>query len=225
MLALIPARGGSKGFPRKNVATLAGRPLIAHTIEAAKAAASVDRVVVSTDDEEIGAAARAAGAELPFTRPAALATDEAATADVIRHAVRALGLGDDDAFVLLQPTSPLRTAQDIDEAIALFQDRDADAVISVTAHEHPLAWAQLLNEDGLLLPHPSLAAEGRRQDLTVTYRPNGAIYVIRLANFLRHGQIRGPRTYGYAMPPERSVDIDTPFDLRLAACLLRDREA
>lgn len=222
MLALIPARGGSKGFPGKNIAELAGRPLIAHTIAAAKAADSVHRVVVSTDDEQIGAAARAAGAELPFVRPPELATDEASTADVIRHAAEAEGLGPEDSLVLLQPTSPLRTAGDIDEAVALFEARHADAVISVTAHEHPLAWAQLLNEDGLLLPHPSLAAEGRRQDLTVTYRPNGAIYVIRLKNFLRYGQIRGPRTYGYAMPAERSVDVDTPFDLRLAACLLAD---
>lgn len=224
MLALIPARGGSKGLVGKNLRPLGGRPLIAHTIRAALEARAITRVVVSTDAPEIAAAARRAGAEVPFMRPAALATDTASSLDVCLDACDALATPERpiDALALLQPTSPLRTAADIDAAVALFVARRANAVIAVTPDPHPIAWTRVLGPDGLLAPHPAFAGvpSGRRQDHPPTFHPNGAIYVISVPFLRAHRALESDRTYGYPMPPERSVDIDTALDLAVAEALL-----
>ena len=227
MLALIPARGGSKGLPGKNLRLLGGRPLIAHSITAALDAATITRVVVSTDSPDIAAAALAAGAEVPFLRAAELATDTASSLDVCLHAADLLSTPDApvDALVLLQPTSPLRSPADIDAAVALFRARAAHAVISVTEDPHPIAWTRVLAPDGRLLPHPAFAAvpPGRRQDHPPTFHPNGALYVIAVPFLRAHRRLDSERTFGFPMPPERSVDIDTALDLAFAEALLAAR--
>ena len=219
MLAVITARGGSKGLPRKNVLPLAGKPLIAWTVEAALRAACVGRVIVSTDDDEIAAAALAAGAEVPFRRPSDLSGDAATSTDVLAHAI---GHCPGHAHVaLLQPTSPLRGAADIDAAFALMQGRGAPSCVSVCeVSESP--WLMFTTDAGgrleLLLPEPEQGL--RRQDLPHVYRLNGAVYLAETTWFLQGGRLVGPGTIGHVMPPERSVDIDTAEDFDLAGRLL-----
>jgi CMP-N,N'-diacetyllegionaminic acid synthase len=221
----VVARGGSKSLPRKNLAPLAGRPLIAWTIEAALRCRDVDRVVVSTDDDEIAAVARAQGAEVPFMRPPELAEDSTPTMPVIVHALRWLEAEQGyvpDAVVLLQPTSPLRTADDITGVVALARERSADSVISVSlAWSHPHL-AKRIAGDGRLedfIAHPKV---DRRQDLEPVYSLNGAIYLARRAALLENQTFYGPNTYAYVMPPERSLDVDTAWDLHLCDLVLRD---
>ena len=219
VLAIITARGGSKGLPRKNVLPLAGRPLIGWSITAALGSAAVGRVVVSTDDPEIAEVARAEGADVPFLRPADLSSDTASSLDVLRHALAECpGL---DHFVLLQPTSPLRRAADIDAAWQLLQKTGGASCVSVCeTFESP--WHMYLQDgDGRLsrlLPEPPKGL--RRQDLPVAYRLNGAIYLARRDWFLTNGHLIDADTVALVMPPDRSVDIDTRADFDLAASLL-----
>ena len=210
ILGLIPARGGSKGVPRKNVRQLAGKPLIAWTIEAALDAPSLDRVVVSTDDEEIAEIARAHGAEVPFLRPAELARDETADLPVYRHALAELG--EPDSVAWLRPTAPLRAAEDIEAALGLLGETGADTVRSVTEAEHsPYLMGRL--DGGRLVPLLGDVPE-RRQLLPLVYRLNGAVDVVRcssVGDVLFGGDVRA-----YVMPAERSVDVETELDLLLA---------
>ncbi len=227
MLAVIPARAGSKGLARKNLAQLAGKPLIQHTLEAALAAPAVTRVVVTSDDPEIIEVARGvSGIEAPFVRPSELATDGAAAVDVYLHAVDWLGEHEGiapESFCALLPTSPLRLPADIDAAIALFQDTDADVVVSVQEAK-PLAWHQAIDSGQRLHPMTQVVGEAaiaNRQDMGP--RPvvlNGSIYVLRVEPLRRTRTYFGPRSYGYVMPASRSIDIDSADDLRLAAALL-----
>lgn len=214
-------------MPRKNLALVAGRPLIAWSIAAALEARSVTRVVVSTDDDRIRAVARRYGAEAPFTRPARLAGDRTPTIDVVLHAMTWLARHEGyhpKHLVCLQPTSPLRTSGDIDAATRLLRTREADAVVSVTSvHQHP-AWLKRLLPSGRITSLGGRASERRRQDLEPLFIPNGAIYLARTDVLTRRRTWYTERTYGYVMPPERSLDIDAPLDLVLAAALLR-REA
>ncbi|TSE37302.1 CMP-N,N'-diacetyllegionaminic acid synthase [Tepidimonas fonticaldi] len=222
MLALIPARGGSKGVPGKNVREVAGKPLIAWTIEAARQAACIDRVVVSSDDAGILDVARAWVAQTPFVRPAELARDETPGIDVVLHALQQLpGV---TWVALLQPTSPLRTARDIDAAFALCQEKGAPACVSVTEAATPPWWMFRMSGEGRLR---SFLPEGerpqRRQDAPLLYALNGAVYVARADWLRRTRSFLTDETVAYVMPPERSIDIDTPLDLTIAACLLRER--
>ena len=219
VLAVITARGGSKGLPRKNLLPLAGRPLIAWTVAAARQAACVDRVIVSTDTAEIAEAARKAGAEVPFMRPPELATDSAGSIEVLRHAVKMCpGY---TYLLLLQPTSPLRTAADIDAAFALMRASDARSCVSVCEVEES-PWLMFCKNTAAqlerLLPEP--VAGSRRQDLPTVYRLNGAIYLARTEWFLAEGCLLGRDTVGYVMPAKRSVDIDTSADFELAEQLM-----
>jgi CMP-N-acetylneuraminic acid synthetase len=222
--ALIPARGGSKGLPGKNVRPFLGRPLIARSIDVAKAARNVSRVVVTTDDAEIARVARAAGAEVPFLRPAELATDVARARDVYVHAIDALERewgATIDSVCVLQPTSPLRTAEDVDRAIDLFHARQAASVVSVCEMHPPPGWAKAILPDGTLDAYPGVAATGRnRQEELPAYAPNGAVFVFRAA-LLREdvGYYVPGRTFPYVMPKERSVDIDDAIDFALAELL------
>ena len=219
VLALIPARGGSKGLPGKNIRPAGGRPLIDFTIAAARAAQCVDRVVLSSDDDEIMRVARDCGCEVPFRRPAELATDEASSIDVVLHALDALPAH--DLVVLLQPTSPLRTAEDIDGACRLMLQRDAQSCVSVTPAEQSPYWMFRLSGDGLLDPLLTDSARAsRRQDLPPVYVLNGAVYVARCEGLRRERSFVGPRTVGYVMPAERSLDIDTPADFEAFARLV-----
>lgn len=215
-LGLIPARGGSKGILRKNVREIAGKPLIAWTIEAALVTSGIDRVVVTTDDAEIAAVAERFGAEVPFLRPAELARDETPGIDPVLHAIGTLpGFS---RIVLLQPTSPLRRAADIAGALALAAD--GDAVVSVTLASHA-DWIFSVDDDGRL-DTGTRPATARRQDIAARYVLNGAIYVSDTATLVESRSFLRAGTRAYVMPPERSIDIDTPLEWRFADLLLSD---
>ncbi len=211
VLALITARGGSKGLPGKNIAPVLGRPLIDFSIAAARAARGIDRVVLSTDDESIAAVARSAGCEVPFMRPAHLATDRASSMDVVLHALDTLPAF--DLVVLLQPTSPARSAQDIEAACALLLRHQASTCVSVTLAEQSPYWMFNLGSDDRLQALIPAPAATRRQDLPPTYLLNGAVYVARCEPLRRQRSFVAPDTVAYVMPPERSIDIDTASDL------------
>jgi CMP-N,N'-diacetyllegionaminic acid synthase len=218
--ALIPARGGSKGIPRKNIKLIAGKPLIVWTIEAALKSSMLDAVVVSTDDDEIADVARAAGAQVPFMRPAELAQDVTPGLDPVLHALGQLPQY--DSVLLLQPTSPLRTTEDIDACLRLAMQRQAPSVVSVSeAETHPY-WTYRLNEGQALERMIAAAPVTRRQDLPTVVAVNGALYFAD-ANWLRHsGSLVGTETLAYVMARERSVDLDTPLDWKLAELLLKE---
>ena len=226
ILFLIPARGGSKGFPAKNLVRLAGIPLVGRSARVARQAASVlgpgCRVVCSTDDPAIAEAARAWGAEVPFLRPAELATDGARTMDVVFHALDALD-APFDALVLLQPTSPLVEAEDVLGAIRLYQEKRAP-VISVCAAEHPVEWLYRMEEDGCLRPVLPAKDAHQRQAAGVAYRPNGAVYVASPEMLRQAGSFMTGSTRGFLMPAARSVDIDAPLDLVVASAISEARE-
>jgi len=226
-LALIPARGGSKGLPRKNIALLLGKPLIAWTIEAARACALIDRVVVTTEAEEIAAVAREWGAEAPFMRPAELAADDVPGIHALVHAVEWLQEHQDyhaDYVMSLVATSPLRTAEDIGAAIRLAEAHHADVVSSVhPAQEHPY-WAQRITPDGWLVPFLDIQpASTQRQKLPPVYALNGAIWLARTEVLMQHLGV-SERTYGYVIPAERALDIDTAWHLYLAELILKDQQ-
>lgn len=222
VFAVIPARGGSKGLSRKNLRMLGGVPLVVHSIRAALGSASIRKLVVSTEDEEIASVARKEGA-IVLPRPRELAGDVVQNNDVVRHAIEAAGSG--FAFVaLLQPTSPLRTSQHIDACLAPLVAGEARSVMTVTAVEHHPAKAVLLQE-GLVFPYgDAFGIEARRQDLPAVYRQNGAVYALRIDDFLRESRFYLPPCKATVMSPEASVDIDTEMDLLIAEHLLARRE-
>lgn len=230
MIAIIPARGGSKGLPRKNVRLLAGEPLIVHSLRAALAAASITRVLVSTDDDEIAAvAALIPGVEVPFRRPDELSGDTASAVDVYLHAADWLRDREGkapDVLVPLLPTSPLRLPEDIDAAVALYRERNAEVVLSVQQAK-PLAWHQDFADDQALSPISAMPAEQAVANRQALGRPpvvlNGSIYVLNIEALRQRRSYFGPRTYGYLMPADRSVDIDRIEDFRLAEALLASR--
>lgn len=227
VLGLVLARGGSKGIPRKNVQPAGGKPLIAWTVQAALQSGALARVIVSTDDEEIAAVARQWGAEVPFQRPAELAQDDTGSIDTTIHAVEFMAerFGYRPEYVmLLQPTSPLRTAEDIKAAIQIARDRQADAVVSVSAaHQHPF-WTKTVSEDGTLRDFlPPERPYTRRQDLPPVYFIDGAIYLVRRDVLLERQTFYTDRTYAYIMAAEHTLDVDTPWDLHVADLVLRAR--
>jgi N-acylneuraminate cytidylyltransferase len=224
VLAVIPARGGSKGLPRKNILPLRGRPLIEWTIGAASRSGFIDRAVVSTDDPEIAALARACGGDVPFMRPAELASDEATTPEVVRHALD--NLPGYDIVVVLQPTNPLRTARDIDDALDYMHGRGAPGVVSVTEPSKSPYWSFTLDERGRMTP--LLGEENsrkRRQDLPPAFTLNGVIYALMTERFLSHGLLVDRSTIAYRMPVERSIDIDSEHDLQFAEFMLEKQRA
>lgn len=216
ILAVIPARGGSKGLPGKNIRPLHGRPLIAWTIAAARGSRRLDRIVVSTDDPAIAAVAAAHGCPVPFLRPAALAADDTPSVDVVLHALDAIGDAH-DMVVLLQPTSPLRLTEDIDRAIDLCLERGAPACVSVAPAPKPPEWLMRMDADGRLVPLlPGGLRSARRQDADAALLPNGAVYVARVDWLRRTRSFYAEGTIGFLMPYARSVDIDDDMDFRLA---------
>ena len=224
VLAIIPARGGSKGVPGKNIRDLGGKPLIAHTIECALQATRVTRTVVSTDDETIAEIARQYGADVPFMRPLDLATDRALAIPVIQHALETTERLDGttyDAIVMLQPTTPFRTAADLDAALELLEKSGADSVISVVDVEgHHPARMKYLDGDRLMDPPFCEAVENQpRQELRPMFLRNGAIYATR-RDVVLSGSFKGEDCRGYVMPHDRSVNIDTLGDYRQAEWLL-----
>lgn len=235
ILGIITARGGSKGIPGKNLKPLAGRALLAYTVDAARDSGALDRVILSTEDAAIAAAGRALGCEVPFVRPAELSRDETIHLDVIRHAARWMiehaGYRP-DAVMTLQPTSPLRSADDIAGAARLLESSGADSVVSVTevsAHAHPLRMLRV-NERGeavlFATGEPVRRRINRRQDLPPAWVMNGAIYACRTSVlFDAEPSMYGDRVVAYAMPAERSVSIDDYDDWAAAERALAGRQA
>jgi CMP-N-acetylneuraminic acid synthetase len=230
ILALVPARAGSVGLPNKNLLALAGRPLIAHAVAAAVEADCFADVVVSTDGAALAAAARAAGAWVPFRRPARLATSDARSIDVAIHALDVLGRRHRkryDAVCLVQPTAPLRRADDLRACVALWRAHRPCSVVSLVAHEEPHPYKLKLVYGGRVYPLlPGMESGVPRQSLPPVYALNGAVYIAGIDT------IRDTRTFlmpehtvPYVMPPERSVNIDSARDLALAESILASAAA
>ncbi|PFG45498.1 N-acylneuraminate cytidylyltransferase [Vibrio sp. ES.051] len=216
VIALIPARGGSKRLPRKNTLPLNGKPLVGWSIEAAQNCSYIDKVIVSTDDQEIADIALQFGANVPELRPVELANDTATTASVMLYTLDKFA-ADADIVVLLQPTSPLRTAQHIDEALSLFHQKDAESVVSLTPCEHPPLWSNTLPCNGSMGSFIRPDALQRSQDLGDFYRINGAVYIFDVKTLRQKGEIRyTEHSFAYIMPNQYSLDIDTQFDFELA---------
>ena len=225
VLGIVPARGGSKGIPRKNVRLLGGRPLLAHTAEAALAAHRLARVVLTTDDEEIAEVGRSCGLEVPFLRPAELARDDTPTLPVLQHAVAELERAGDkfDAICLLQPTSPLRRAGDIDGCIELLENEGLDSVVSVlpVPREHNPHWVYFRDAEGLLrLSTGEEQPIPRRQELPPAFHRDGAVYVVRRDVLMNGNSLYGKKLGGYLTDPARNVNLDTPADWDRAEQLL-----
>ncbi|MGD8203036.1 cytidylyltransferase domain-containing protein [Pantoea sp. FN0305] len=225
-IAIIPARGGSKRLQGKNIRLLNNKPLIAWTIEAAKKSGIFDNIIVSTDCENIATIARYHGAEVPFLRPSHLATDEATTNDVITHLVENIEAAGEriNLITLLQPTSPLRTAQHILEAAAVFREKRARTVISVCKISHPI---QLCNKlpsnlslDGFIKPDYTK----RSQEQEIYYRINGAIYIFDRAFVGKLNELYTQGSFAYIMDEYDSVDIDTELDFKLAEILIKKND-
>jgi N-acylneuraminate cytidylyltransferase len=229
VLGVIPARGGSKSVPRKNVALLHGKPLIAYTIAAAQGSYSLTRTVVSSEDSEVLAVARQYGVDAPFVRPAHLATDEAPTLPVVQHAVSEIEAREGqvyDYIVLLQPTTPLRRSQDIDGAVEKLVATRADSVVSVcdVGAYHPARMRQIIDDRLVDLPIREPKEMLRRQDLPPVYIRNGAIYAVRRDVVMVENSLIGKVSRPYLMPEERSVNIDSRLDFLLAEILLREEQ-
>ena len=215
ILAVIPARGGSRGVPNKNIRKFAGKPLIVHSIDAAKKASSVSRVIVWTDSEEIASVARAAGAEVTFLRPAELATDESKIVDAVIYLLEKLQK--DEGYtpthvLLLQPTSPLRTPDDIEKAVELMEKRGADSLVSVCRTENLLFTKDagdalsMLNAEGNTSPN--------RQELQQCYKLDGSmIYLVKADVLLKEHSFLAGKLVGYEIERWRAIDIDEPQDL------------
>lgn len=226
--ALIPARGGSKGILHKNIAPLCGKPLIAYTIEQASESKYLDRVIVSTDDKSITDAAKMYNAEVPFLRPSEISTDEASTVSVVLHALNYFKDEEGtlpDVVVLLQPTSPLRTVEDIDKSLEMFVRSEARSLTSVYKSEISPYWFKSINAGGFItdfVPPPVVSV--RRQDTDNLYLLNGAIYIFYPKDVLSSKILLGQETLAYIMPIEKSIDVDTMLDLQFAEFLLKGKK-
>jgi len=226
VLGVVTARGGSKGIPRKNLALLLDKPLLAHTAICAAAAARLDRVVLSTDDEQIADVGREWGLEVPFMRPLELASDDTPTIPVLQNIVGRLEDSGDryDAIFTLQPTNPLRVPRDIDGAIELLERTGADSVIGFTevGDSHPARMKQV-DPDGRVIDLPFAEDfEGQpRQELPRYYLRNGAVYLTRRDVVMNRNSLKGDDCRAWLLPEERALNIDTPHDLFLAEQLLR----
>ena len=219
VLAVIPARGGSKGLLGKNILPLAGKPLIAWTIESAIESKYIDKCIISTDDQEIADISLKYGGDVPFMRPSELATDKANSNDVIIHTIEAIE-EKYDLIILLQPTSPLRNSFDIDNALELLENKHAGALVSMVEIRHPVEWTARISGD-LHIPElvTTLSKNTRRQDFEKRYELNGAIYISKLDLFIKQNSFISNHTIAYIMPPERSIDIDDKLDFDFAEYL------
>jgi len=226
VLGVIPARGGSKGIARKNLAPLAGRPLLAYTADAVRASRRLTRTIVSTEDPEIAAAARALSLDVPFLRPAALAADDTPMLPVMQHALEEMQAGGDafDAVVLLQPTSPLRRGEHIDAALDLLASSGADSVVTVVEVPHQFSPASVLHiEAGRLRPFQDGPTPTRRQDKPRFYARNGPAVIAVRAAVVAAGSLYGDDSRPLVMPMRDSHDIDSADDLELIELLLSRR--
>jgi CMP-N,N'-diacetyllegionaminic acid synthase len=226
ILGVITARGGSKGVPGKNIKLLGDKPLIAYTIDAAKRSRLITHTIVSTDDPAIADVASRCGAEVPFMRPAELASDKAPHLVVMQHAIEFMERKLEskiDYVVILQPTSPFRTAEDIDETLKLLIDSGADSGVTLVdvGNDHPVKAKKL--EGSRVLSYCIPEKEGtRRQDLEPAYRRSGAVYTMRRDVIVQDQSLYGRHVVGHVVPAERSIDIDSPLDWVCAEWMLGD---
>ena len=219
LIAVIPARGGSKGIPRKNIRLFCGKPLLQWSIDVALSAPSVERVVVSTDDIEIAEIARRGGAEVPFLRPSELASDTAPSVAPALHILDQLPTV--SQLLLLQPTSPLRRVEDIEAIVAMKQKEGVEAIASVTpSSKHP-AWMFGMSSKGVLHPLMNIENISCRQQLPPTYTLNGSLYLASRSFLQRERSFINAQTLGYVMPQEHSVDIDTLLDWKWGEFLMQ----
>ncbi|UZP66658.1 acylneuraminate cytidylyltransferase family protein [Desulfovibrio mangrovi] len=233
VLAVIPARGGSKGIPRKNIIDIDGKPLVAYSIEAALNAKNIDKVIVSTDDEEIAAIAKSYGAEVPFLRPPELSGDNITLAYVVLHALQWYDERGEvfDAVMSLQPTAPLISSQTLTDVVSLFHAKNAKAVTTVCkAPTHPYLAKRLLEDqeiEAFVAPPPG-AVLFPRQKREPAYVINGAVYLRDrelLENLEANSYNLGSKPYAVVMSSEESVDVNEPFDLNIAAFFLQKRRS
>ena len=223
-LAIIPARAGSKGIKDKNIIDLCGKPLIAYSIEAAIKSKYIDRVVVSTDGENIANVAKNYGADVPFLRPKYLAADTAKTIDTVVHCIEELKRqGDEyDYVVLLQPTQPLRESFHIDEAIELILDKNAEGLVSICkVKEHPILM-RTLNEDRTMKTLLNSSSTKRRQEFEEFYRVNGVIYINKINENLNRDTSLNDNKLPYIMDEKYSVDIDEFLDVKIAKLMINE---
>lgn len=226
MLAIIPARAGSKGVPGKNKALIAGRPLVDYTVTALERARSVTGIILSTNDEDIGARYSDRASVVTVNRPEILAQDDSTTADVVAHALDAwqdLGRDIPDALFVAQPITPLRTAADIDAAFDLFERTGCESLISACRAEgirHPSGMYRMEEGEQRGTPFLARAEPTRRQDFPTVYQRNGAVYLVTTEFFFRTGRLRSDNPVIYEMPWERSINIDVPGDLMIARALI-----
>ena len=225
ILGIIPARGGSKSIPRKNIKKLLGKPLIAYTIEAAKKSRFLTRTIVSTDDPEIARVALRYGGDAPFLRPKKIARDTSTTMEAVHHVLswfKKHGDEEYDYLMILQPTSPLRTAFDIDACIRLAVDKKADSVMSMKELDDfaPKKIKKIKNSKILPYFEDEGSQSSRRQDLEKMYKRNCAVYLTRM-NYIMLGDFFGKKSLAYIMPEERSLDINAPHDFLLAEFLAK----
>jgi len=221
ILAIIPARGGSKGVPRKNIRNLAGKPLIAWTIEEAMKSEYIDRLILSSEDNEIIEIAKRYGCDVPFIRPVHLAQDTTSGIAPVIHALDEIA--GYDYVILLQPTSPLRMAEDIDNCIEKLIETNSPAIVSVTETNSSPYWMQTMSEEGRIQP---LIKQDvlitKRQDLPTVYELNGAVYIAKTEWIKKNNSFLTEETVAYIMPKKRSYDIDTEEDFLWCDCLLKN---
>ncbi|WP_121662789.1 acylneuraminate cytidylyltransferase family protein [Metabacillus litoralis] len=225
-LAVIPARGGSKGIPGKNIINVNGKPLIQYTVDAAKKSKYIDRIVVSTDDSKIADVSIQCGAEVPFLRPENLANDTAKTIDVLIHTLEELNkLGSHfDYIVLLQPTQPLRTNEQIDLAIENIVLQNAESLVSITeVSEHPVLF-RTLDPNGVVHNLLNTNSTIRRQDFPKIYRVNGSIYINKINENFNSNTSLNDNKLAFLMGREFDIDIDEPFDLEVLKLILDQKK-
>lgn len=223
VLCLMLARGGSKGVPNKNIKLLNDKPLIYYTIQSVKEAKIFDKFILSTDSSEIGDIAINYGVEVPFLRPDKLSSDNSLFYDAIIHALKWVEKNDKkyDLVQYVYPTTPLKIKDDYLNGLQLFQEKNADMVISVCEDHHTPFWSNSLPENNSLRDFIPTKYHKNRQDLPRTYRINGCIFIAKWDVFYEKKDWFKQNTYAYIMPEERSVDIDTPFDFELAELYLK----
>lgn len=227
LVAIIPARSGSKGILDKNIKYINEKPLLSYTIEACKKADLFDEIIVSTDSVKYARIALEYGADVPFLRPKELATDTASSRDVIFDVLHKFSLigKEFDYFMLLQPTSPLRNETNIKKSVEILFEHKADSVVSICKVEHPTSYNVSLHEDGKIIQKSRYKQMNRRQDDVTEYRINGAIYLAEIKFFLKNKTFYGKNTYAYVMQEEESVDIDNELQFNYAQWLLQARQS
>ena len=226
-IAIIPARSGSKGLPDKNILSLCGKPMMDYTIKACLASGCFDRVHMSTDSERYAEIGKECGADVPFLRSKELATDDATTEDVVRFVLKEYEKRQEtfQVFAIMQPTSPLRSKEDIQESFALMREKSADSIIGVCEMEHSPLWTNTLDEEGRMEGFLSRGTNQNRQSFQPYYRINGGIYLMQVEKYTNHMALYGSRSYAYKMPKERSIDIDDEMDFFIAQALINKKNS